>query len=250
MGIRKILRRGISNEEEEKIEEIRDENGLHEEDRNDLNEHTLPDLNEFEFYESEEDEERSEQEKIEKVKKALRKWLKEKAKEGTLRRWQRDWDRATVGRWTHELIPDIKKWMGRKHGNLNYFMFQIFTGHGVFNSFRHRIGKTASKYCWYHPEEKDSAEHTMMRCDRWGEERERLITTLKIQETNPIKERVLEKILEKEEYWNAFAGFCKKVMLEKAAEERRREVEREDEEEEIRLEEDLESRDFMRTRNL
>lgn len=248
--IKKILRRGIPNGEEEEAEERRDGNSIQAEEREDLNKHTLPDLDEFEFSVGEEDEDRSEQEMIEKVKKPLRKWLKEKAKERTLRRWQSDWDRATVGRCTHELIPDIKKWMGRKHGNLNYCMSQIFTGHGVFNSFRHRLGKTASKYCWYHPEEKDSAEHTMMRCDRWVKERERLFTTLMIQEIYPNKERVMEKIVEKEEYWKAFAGFCKKVMTEKAAEERRREVEGEDEEEEIGVEEVLESGDFLRRRNL
>lgn len=222
----------------------------HQVETEDLDNPRIPNLKEFKFREEEGEEEGKDSDRKDRVKRALRKWLRIKAKERTMKRWQLEWDAAKVGRWTHELIPEVEKWVYRKHGELNFFLTQVLTGHGVFNAFRHRIGKAKKKDCWYHAGVTDSPEHTVMECDRWAEERERLMTALNITETRPDKGRILQKILDKESGWRAFSGFCRNIMEEKAAEERRREAEGEDEEEEIGLEEDLEAGDHCRGMNL
>ncbi|CAB0032532.1 unnamed protein product [Trichogramma brassicae] len=50
----------------------------------------------------------------------------------TLSKWQGAWDRSTKARWTHRLIPSIRVWIERRHGELNYHLTQLLTGHGFF----------------------------------------------------------------------------------------------------------------------
>uniref|UniRef100_A0ABD2X0I8 Reverse transcriptase domain-containing protein n=1 Tax=Trichogramma kaykai TaxID=54128 RepID=A0ABD2X0I8_9HYME len=50
----------------------------------------------------------------------------------TLRRWQSRWDRSSKGRWTHRLIPNVRSWIERRHGEVDYHLTQLLTGHGYF----------------------------------------------------------------------------------------------------------------------
>lgn len=81
--------------------------------------------------------------------KNLKKYIKNKLEKETLEIWQKFWNEAEVGRWTHSLIPDIQAWKERGVGQLNFHLTQILTGHGVFNKFRRRIGKADSAGCWF-----------------------------------------------------------------------------------------------------
>lgn len=89
----------------------------------DLDAHMLPDLKEFRYDEEEEEEGLSVEDRKDRVKKALRKWLKRKAKQRTLKRWQGVWDKATVGRWTHELIPDVRQWVKKGFDRARSFQY-------------------------------------------------------------------------------------------------------------------------------
>ncbi|CAB0036292.1 unnamed protein product [Trichogramma brassicae] len=42
--------------------------------------------------------------------------VKEEERRETLSKWQDRWDRASKGRWTHRLIPNITEWEERGHG--------------------------------------------------------------------------------------------------------------------------------------
>ncbi|CAB0040021.1 unnamed protein product [Trichogramma brassicae] len=57
---------------------------------------------------------------------------KDEERLATLSKWQEAWDRSTKARWTHRLIPNIRTWIERRHGELNYHLTQLLTGQGFF----------------------------------------------------------------------------------------------------------------------
>ncbi|CAB0037307.1 unnamed protein product [Trichogramma brassicae] len=65
----------------------------------------------------------------------------------TLSKWQDRWDRAPKGRWTHRLIPNIAEWVERGHGEVNYYITQLLSGHGYFKSHSQRYDNTLSALC-------------------------------------------------------------------------------------------------------
>ncbi|CAB0044392.1 unnamed protein product [Trichogramma brassicae] len=56
-----------------------------------------------------------------------------------------DW--ASKGRWTHRLIPNIAEWVERGHGEVNYYLTQLLSGHGYFKSHSQRYDNTLSALC-------------------------------------------------------------------------------------------------------
>ncbi|CAB0037993.1 unnamed protein product [Trichogramma brassicae] len=59
---------------------------------------------------------------------------KDEERLATLSKWQEAWDRSKKARWTHRLIPNIRVWIERRHGELNYHLTQLLTGHGFFKN--------------------------------------------------------------------------------------------------------------------
>lgn len=55
--------------------------------------------------------------------------------------------------------PHLDSWLDRRHGGLTYRITQILTGHGCFDTFLWRIGKSPSAACHHCPGLLDSAEH-------------------------------------------------------------------------------------------
>ncbi|CAB0042472.1 unnamed protein product [Trichogramma brassicae] len=50
---------------------------------------------------------------------------KDEERLATLSKWQEAWDRSKKARWTHRLIPNIRVWIERRHGELNYHLTQL-----------------------------------------------------------------------------------------------------------------------------
>lgn len=92
-------------------------------------------------------------------------------REETLQKWQSRWNTSATGRWTAKLIPNVKMWINRKHGETNYYLTQMLSGHGYFQKYLHKMGKTGSPTCIYEDKCIDDAEHTFFDCERWKEER-------------------------------------------------------------------------------
>nr|CAH7734124.1 unnamed protein product [Callosobruchus chinensis] len=93
----------------------------------------------------------------------------------TLEKWQERWEQERdVGKWTHILIPRIEPWYTRKHGEINYYLSQFLTGHGLFNAYLYRIGKRNSAMCSYCSSE-DDPRHTFFECERWESKRQLLV---------------------------------------------------------------------------
>ncbi|KAM8702194.1 hypothetical protein ACLKA7_001886 [Drosophila subpalustris] len=78
------------------------------------------------------------------------------------------WDSAPNGRWTYRLIKELKPWLHRRHGQLNFYLSQLLTGHGCFKSYLHRFNH-AEDHCGQGTIE--DAEHFFFFCPLFGRER-------------------------------------------------------------------------------
>ncbi|CAB0030850.1 unnamed protein product [Trichogramma brassicae] len=85
----------------------------------------------------------------------------------TLEKWQTQWSATTKGRWTHRLIPSIAAWIERRHGEVNYHLTQLLSGHGCFRSYLCRTKNDTSSSCpTCHPTVED-VEHVIFHCPRF-----------------------------------------------------------------------------------
>ena len=98
----------------------------------------------------------------------------DEARRQTLQTLQESWRAGTKGRWTHLLIQDIMRWLGREHEEVNFYLTQFLTGHGYFRYYLNKLCKVNTPRCKYCGYEKDDAEHTFFACSRWADERQRL----------------------------------------------------------------------------
>lgn len=135
--------------------------------------------------------------------------VKEEERRETLYRWQDRWDRASKGRWTHRLIPNITEWVERGHGEVDYHLTQLLSGHGYFRSHSQRYDNTLSALCPACPVTVEDAEHVFFRCPRFHEERERLQQVLQ-EEIEP--ENIVRLMLEAAGNWMAVASFAQSVV--------------------------------------
>ena len=45
--------------------------------------------------------------------------------------WQEEWSHSTNGAWTWELMLDVGKWIGRRHGEVSYHVTQLLSKAGL-----------------------------------------------------------------------------------------------------------------------
>lgn len=140
---------------------------------------------------------------------------KSEARDRSLEAWQTRWQESDKGRWTARLIPLIAPWLQRKHGEVNYFLTQMLTGHGLFSAYLHRMGIAASPMCRHCGADVDGPEHTFFACPRWSEERR--VAEEIAGELTP--ENVTETMLESQAKWIAIAGYAERLLRRKKEEE-------------------------------
>lgn len=92
----------------------------------------------------------------------------------TIQDWQEEWNISDKGRWTYRLIPSIKEWIERPHGEVNFHMTEFLSGHGGFREYLHRIGKAVSPNCPHCVQVIESPEHVFFECPRFLEGRKEL----------------------------------------------------------------------------
>ncbi|CAB0044279.1 unnamed protein product, partial [Trichogramma brassicae] len=112
-------------------------------------------------------------------------------------------------RWTHRLIPNIRVWIERRHGELNYHLTQLLTRHGFFKHHSRRYDYNLSAQCPVCPSSIENAEHVFYHCPRFGEERERLHSLL-YEVMTP--ENTTRLMLASEPNWLAVASFAHSVV--------------------------------------
>ena len=125
--------------------------------------------------------------------------VRQEIRETSIEIWQRKWDSDQYGRWTFKLIPSIKKWLERKHGNVDYYLSQFLGGHGCFRKFLCRIGVELSPVCLFCGDADEDAEHIFFHCKRFTRLRNDLNCELKldISATN-----IVETMVESIGHWN------------------------------------------------
>lgn len=127
----------------------------------------------------------------------------------TIERWQSSWHNETKGRWTARLIPEIRPWMDRAHGEVDYYTTQFLSGHGYYRKYLHKIGKIASEECLYCPSVADDAEHTFFVCENWAQQR-RVLEREVGGSWSP--ETALERMMHDEEAWKQTRHFITSVL--------------------------------------
>ena len=106
------------------------------------------------------------------------KQLKKEERNKSMTMWQQRWQTSPKGRWTHRLIPDIRSWIDRRHGDLDFHLTQILSGHGCFRSYLYRFHRDTSPNCPACTECLEDSEHVLFHCPRFVSIREKLKTIL------------------------------------------------------------------------
>lgn len=132
----------------------------------------------------------------------------------TLEHWQAQWETEGRGRWTARMIADVRPWIQRRHGEVNYYLTQLLSGHGYFFQFLHKIGKVATSECPYGDAEADTACHTFFECQRWQQQREEL--TQNIGYVEP--ETLATVMLHSQTNWSSVENFARTILKKKHTE--------------------------------
>lgn len=134
-------------------------------------------------------------------------------------KWQQRWTNEDTGRWTYVLIPELRRWIRREHGQVNYYMTQALSGHGSFKAYLKRFKISQQSTCDFCACDYDDAEHTLFHCTEWKSSRE--AAEMKIGE-KLTKDNMVNKMLESRQNWNDISTFVSAVMKRKELDQRRR----------------------------
>lgn len=137
-------------------------------------------------------------------------------REKTMVSWQAAWDKEEGGnttRWTKRLIPNLKAWVSRTHGDTSYYLTQILSGHGSFQTYMVKIGKTQVATCVLCDSgEEDDVTHTVLRCEKLKEIRERAAALMEDQQT---VEKIIQRMLGSDQEWQTIAEALENIMRKK-----------------------------------
>lgn len=94
---------------------------------------------------------------------------KRRRREETLARWQRRWEASTKGRETFEYVPDVRQ-RKRVKWETDHYTTQFVSGHGNFKAKLRSFNLVESDRC-DHCGELETAQHVLMECQFYEEER-------------------------------------------------------------------------------
>lgn len=140
-------------------------------------------------------------------------------REEVFRRWQAEWSAAETGRWTHRLIGEVRPWVTRKWGQVDFHLTQMLSGHGCFRQYLVKIGKADDPSCVDCQAAVDDADHAFFRCDRWSWHRMKLEGEIGC---GIEPETVVSAMLASRVAWEAVRAFANQVMLAREQDERAR----------------------------
>ena len=104
--------------------------------------------------------------------------MKDEERQSSLLRWQQGWDKVDKGRWAYHLIPQVDKWISRRHGSVTYYLMQILSGHGCFQAYLYKYKYEDSPECPTCSGLEENAEHVFFACSRFNGYRSELEATL------------------------------------------------------------------------
>lgn len=129
-------------------------------------------------------------------------------------------DVSTKGRWTHRLIPQVDNWVNRKHGELNYYLTQMLSGHGCFRAYLHRFGYEESPDCPADCGVAEDAEYVFFQYSRFDVDQDKLKDALG---EAPTPDKLVQSMLAADETWAATCRFATIVLKALRAKEQKRE---------------------------
>ncbi|XP_052901358.1 uncharacterized protein LOC128307518 [Anopheles moucheti] len=129
----------------------------------------------------------------------------------SMEKWQNTWSSATSGRWTFSLIPDVTSWLGRKHGDVNFYVTQFLSGHGCFRSYLHRFRHASLPRCSACVDVDETAEHVLFHCPRFAEERQQLSNKCG---TEVCRSNLMQLMLQSGDLWEATATTMRLILVE------------------------------------
>ena len=131
--------------------------------------------------------------------------------------WQDMWDNATNGRWTHSLIPNVKEWLKKKHGEPNYYMTQFLSGHGCFREYLFKYRHVESPFCLTCEGIVENAEHVFIECIRFTAARSALEEIM----NEPVTcSGIVTHMTESKDKWQKISHIIAAIMLQLRHEER------------------------------
>lgn len=146
--------------------------------------------------------------------------VRNQARKDTINIFEERAKSSDVGKWTVELIPNVKVWLKRPHGEVNFYLAQFLTGRVHFNWYLHKTKRKNSPYCDYCLNKEDDVEHTFSECDRRSDTRRSL--QIKIGKSIS-REHIVSTMLQNQQNWDAVATFVESVLHTENKEEQGRE---------------------------
>ena len=65
--------------------------------------------------------------------------IKADVRRAKMLKWQKLCKDRAESAWTRRLIKEVAAWIQREHGEMNYFLTQFLSGHGLFQSYLFRM---------------------------------------------------------------------------------------------------------------
>lgn len=140
--------------------------------------------------------------------------VKKNARDSTINKWQERWNQEENGRWTYNLIPNVRDWTERKHGNMSYFLTQVMTNHGTFNKYLHRFKLKDITSCDSCGALEEDAKHIVFECEKWEDARRVLNNMLGCTIT---PENMVSTMLANANAWKLCEDFINKIMKERCS---------------------------------
>lgn len=135
--------------------------------------------------------------------------VKNNERRKSIERWQLMWDTSNKGRWTYRLITKIEPWYNRKHGETNYYLTQMLSGHGCYRDYLHRFKHEDAPECPGCSGMRENAEHVFFECPTYKEARD--VWYAKVgRQVYP--ENIVEIMLSGISNWEATSEFAQNVL--------------------------------------
>ncbi|XP_018329834.1 uncharacterized protein LOC108740127 [Agrilus planipennis] len=140
---------------------------------------------------------------------APRAHVKRRLRNFSLEAWKERWRTATTGRTTASFLPD--PCYDRKiTGDFDFYMVQLMTGHGNFNSYLKRIGKIDNDLC--ECDGTDTSEHVLFHWVLFAQQRivaDRVLAARGLR--RPANYREVTEVRDERDWWDDFRSFSNRV---------------------------------------
>ncbi|KAH1021818.1 hypothetical protein HUJ04_011304 [Dendroctonus ponderosae] len=120
-------------------------------------------------------------------------------------KWQSRWN--GYGGWAKCFVTNVRAWIDAGW-SLDYFVTQVFTGHGSFGTYLFKYRKRQSEECW-HCGARDTPEHCLFQCEEYNSFRE--VATMKCG-VRVTKENVAQLLLRSKAVGGALIEMLRNIM--------------------------------------